>query len=142
MPCSAPPRPGLWRLQKVIWIPQGLYSDTDTGGHIGPSAPAWSCLGLCMHASACAGRAFPAGALGMKALAATLGSPRTAVPAVLAAPAADDMACFARPGVVLLAWTDDLTHPQVHTQCSWEPLAVPRVLHFSSLCAGRAKQGR
>lgn len=46
-------------LQKVIWIPDGLFSDTDTGGHI------------------------------------------------------DDMACFARPGVVLLAWTDDASDPQV-----------------------------
>ncbi|EFN59623.1 hypothetical protein CHLNCDRAFT_133066 [Chlorella variabilis] len=45
-------------IQKVIWLPLGLYGDDDTNGHI------------------------------------------------------DNFACFARPGVVLLAWTDDTSDPQ------------------------------
>lgn len=46
-------------LQKVIWLPRGLYGDDDTNGHV------------------------------------------------------DNFACFARPGVVLLAWTEDTSDPQV-----------------------------
>ncbi|KAL4447581.1 hypothetical protein ABPG75_004800 [Micractinium tetrahymenae] len=45
-------------VQKVIWLPKGLYGDDDTNGHI------------------------------------------------------DNFACFARPGTVLLAWTDDERDPQ------------------------------
>ncbi|XP_011008786.1 PREDICTED: agmatine deiminase [Populus euphratica] len=45
-------------VQKVIWLPYGLYGDDDTNGHI------------------------------------------------------DNMCCFARPGVVLLSWTDDEKDPQ------------------------------
>ncbi|WCJ22050.1 Agmatine deiminase [Euphorbia peplus] len=45
-------------VQKVIWLPRGLYGDDDTNGHI------------------------------------------------------DNMCCFARPGVVLLSWTDDEKDPQ------------------------------
>ncbi|XP_078439593.1 porphyromonas-type peptidyl-arginine deiminase family protein [Wolffia australiana] len=45
-------------VQKVIWLPCGLYGDDDTNGHV------------------------------------------------------DNMCCFARPGVVLLAWTDDTSDPQ------------------------------
>ena len=43
----------------MLWLPKGLYKDTDTNGHV------------------------------------------------------DNFACFARPGVVLLAWTDDAEDPQV-----------------------------
>eukprot|EP00878_Enallax_costatus_P012150 GHUV01012687.1.p1 GENE.GHUV01012687.1~~GHUV01012687.1.p1 ORF type:complete len:257 (+),score=61.56 GHUV01012687.1:920-1690(+) len=52
----------------IIWLPKGLYMDTDTNGHI------------------------------------------------------DNFACFARPGVVLLAWTDDTSDPQY--QISQEALQV------------------
>lgn len=45
-------------VRKVIWLPQGLYGDDDTNGHI------------------------------------------------------DNMCCFVRPGVVVLAWTDDESDPQ------------------------------
>uniref|UniRef100_A0A1D1YST1 Agmatine deiminase n=1 Tax=Anthurium amnicola TaxID=1678845 RepID=A0A1D1YST1_9ARAE len=45
-------------VQKVIWLPRGLYGDDDTNGHV------------------------------------------------------DNMCCFVRPGVVLLAWTDDDSDPQ------------------------------
>ncbi|XP_065860643.1 agmatine deiminase [Euphorbia lathyris] len=45
-------------VEKVIWLPRGLYGDDDTNGHI------------------------------------------------------DNMCCFARPGVVLLSWTDDEKDPQ------------------------------
>jgi agmatine deiminase len=45
-------------VQKIIWLPHGLYGDDDTNGHI------------------------------------------------------DNIACFAEPGVVLLAWTDDVNDPQ------------------------------
>jgi len=45
-------------VSKVIWLPRGLFGDTDTNGHI------------------------------------------------------DNFACFAKPGVVLLAWTDDESDPQ------------------------------
>ncbi|CAA6661496.1 unnamed protein product [Spirodela intermedia] len=45
-------------VQKVIWLPRGLYGDEDTNGHV------------------------------------------------------DNMCCFVRPGVVLLAWTDDEADPQ------------------------------
>ncbi|KAL2620209.1 hypothetical protein R1flu_000414 [Riccia fluitans] len=44
-------------LEKVIWLPYGVYADEDTNGHV------------------------------------------------------DNIACFARPGVVLLAWTDDTNDP-------------------------------
>ena len=44
---------------QVLWLPKGLYKDTDTNGHV------------------------------------------------------DNFACFARPGVVLLAWTDNTQDPQV-----------------------------
>ena len=44
---------------QVLWLPKGLYKDTDTNGHV------------------------------------------------------DNFACFARPGAVLLAWTDDAQDPQV-----------------------------
>jgi len=46
-------------VSKVIWLPRGLFGDTDTNGHI------------------------------------------------------DNFACFAKPGVVLLAWTDDESDPHV-----------------------------
>lgn len=29
----------------------------------------------------------------------------------------DNMACFARPGVILLSWTDDKSDPQVCQNC-------------------------
>ena len=29
----------------------------------------------------------------------------------------DNLACFVRPGVVLLAWTDDIRDPQVFLRC-------------------------
>ncbi|GAB2287738.1 hypothetical protein Dimus_022099 [Dionaea muscipula] len=45
-------------VEKIIWLPRGLYGDDDTNGHI------------------------------------------------------DNMCCFAKPGVVLLAWTDDESDPQ------------------------------
>ncbi|CAK9330033.1 unnamed protein product [Citrullus colocynthis] len=45
-------------VEKIIWLPRGLYGDDDTNGHI------------------------------------------------------DNMCCFAKPGVVLLSWTDDQTDPQ------------------------------
>lgn len=31
----------------------------------------------------------------------------------------DNFACFARPGVVLLAWTDDTSDPQVPALVGW-----------------------
>ncbi|CAL5222373.1 g4727 [Coccomyxa viridis] len=49
---------GYLGVSKVLWLPKGLYKDTDTNGHV------------------------------------------------------DNFACFARPGVVLLAWTDDTQDPQ------------------------------
>ncbi|EIE24482.1 agmatine deiminase [Coccomyxa subellipsoidea C-169] len=45
-------------VQKVLWLPKGLYADEDTNGHV------------------------------------------------------DNVACFARPGAVLLSWTDDDSDPQ------------------------------
>ncbi|KAL9239436.1 hypothetical protein vseg_013759 [Gypsophila vaccaria] len=49
---------GYLGVQKIIWLPRGLYGDDDTNGHI------------------------------------------------------DNMCCFAKPGVMLLAWTDDESDPQ------------------------------
>ncbi|XP_002512017.2 agmatine deiminase isoform X1 [Ricinus communis] len=55
-------------VQKVIWLPRGLYGDDDTNGHI------------------------------------------------------DNMCCFAKPGVVLLSWTDDEKDPQFER--SMEALSI------------------
>ncbi len=60
-------------IDKVIWLPKGVYSDWYTNGHV------------------------------------------------------DNFCCFVRPGVVLLAWTDDASDPQVwrrsclfwHLRVSW-----------------------
>ncbi|KAL3681735.1 hypothetical protein R1sor_024691 [Riccia sorocarpa] len=57
-------------LQKVIWLPNDVYGDEDTSGHV------------------------------------------------------DNMACFARPGVVLLAWTDDTNDPHhEHARKAFEVLS-------------------
>lgn len=68
-------------VQKVIWLPKGLYGDVDTSGHV------------------------------------------------------DNFAAFARPGVVLLAWTEDTTDPQY--AISAEALGV---LEASTDAAGRRLQ--
>ncbi len=59
---------------QVLWLPKGLYKDTDTNGHV------------------------------------------------------DNFACFARPGVVLLAWTDDTQDPQVPFQAPHLTVALLQLL--------------